>query len=50
MRLDGLKRGLEHVSEVGITSFIEASVGESDLDAFKSVAESGELTPRFACR
>ena len=46
LRLAGLKRGLEHVSEVGITSFIEASVGESDLDAFKSVAESGELNAK----
>ena len=43
LRIAALKRGLGHVSEVGITSFIEASVGESDFDAFKSVAESGEL-------
>jgi len=46
MRLAGLKRGLERVSEVGITSFIEASVGEADLEAFKTVAESGELPAR----
>ena len=46
MRLEGLKRGLRQVSAVGITSFIEASVGESDLEAFKAVAQSGELTAR----
>ena len=46
MRLEGLKRGLRQVSAVGITSFIEASVGDSDLEAFKAVAQSGELTAR----
>ncbi len=45
-RLEGLKRGLKHVSEVGITSFIEASVGDADFDAFKSVAKSGELSAK----
>jgi len=45
-RLEGLKRGLKHVSEVGITSFIEASVGDGDFDAFKSVAQSGELSAK----
>jgi predicted amidohydrolase YtcJ len=46
MRLAGLKRGLDRLSEVGITSFIEASVGEADLEAFKTAAESGELTAK----
>ena len=35
IRLEGLKRGLEPSSEVGITSFIEASVGEPISMAFK---------------
>jgi predicted amidohydrolase YtcJ len=46
MRLEGLRRGLTHASEVGITSFIEASVGDADFDAFKSVAQSGDLTAK----
>ena len=46
LRVAALKRGLEHVREVGITSFIEASVGEADLDAFEKVAESDELTAK----
>lgn len=46
LRVEGLKRGLEHLREVGITSFIEASVGEADFGAFRAVAQSGELTAR----
>ena len=46
MRLAGLKRGLERMREVGITSFIEASVAEADLDAFSTAAESDALTAK----
>jgi predicted amidohydrolase YtcJ len=46
MRIEGLKRGLESLREVGITSFIEASVGEADFEAFKAVAQRGELTAK----
>jgi predicted amidohydrolase YtcJ len=46
LRVAALKRGLEHVREVGITSFIEAYVAEVDLDTFKKVAESDELTAK----
>ncbi len=46
LRVEGLKRGLESVREVGITSFIEASVGEADFEAFKAVAQSGELSAK----
>jgi predicted amidohydrolase YtcJ len=46
MRVEGLKRGLESVREVGITSFIEAAVGEADFEAFKAVAQSGELSAK----
>jgi predicted amidohydrolase YtcJ len=47
-RLTGLRRGLQRVREAGITSFIEASVGEADLDTFKSIEQSGELTAKVS--
>ena len=46
MRLEGLQRGLRHVSKFGITSFIDASVGDADFDAFKTVAQNGKLTAK----
>jgi predicted amidohydrolase YtcJ len=46
MRLEGLRRALRQVSSVGITSFIEASVGDADFDAFKTVAQNGELAAK----
>ncbi len=46
MRLEGLRRGLRHVSRFGITSFIEAAAEDADFDAFETVARSGELTAK----
>ena len=46
LRREGLERGLRRVAEVGITSFIEASASDADLDVFNSVAESGDLSAR----
>jgi predicted amidohydrolase YtcJ len=46
MRLEGLRRGLQHVRRFGITSFIEASANEVDLEAFKAVAQRGELSAK----
>jgi predicted amidohydrolase YtcJ len=43
LRLAGLERGLEHVREVGITSFIEASVVDAEFDAFATLAKRGDL-------
>jgi len=46
MRLEGLRRGLQHVKQFGITSFIEASAGDADFEAFKAVAQRGELSAK----
>ena len=32
--------------QFGITSFIEASVGDADFEAFKAVAQRGELSAK----
>jgi len=42
----GLKLALAHVREVGITSFIEARVDETEFETFKALAESQELTAK----
>jgi hypothetical protein len=46
MRLEGLRRALRYVNKFGITSFIEASVEDADFEAFKAVAQRGELTAK----
>jgi len=46
MRLEGLKRGLQDVKAVGITSFIEAAAGEDEFTAFSALARSGGLTAK----
>ena len=42
----GLKAGLEMARRSGITSIIEASTGEEELDAFSALDRSGEMTLR----
>jgi predicted amidohydrolase YtcJ len=46
LRLEGLKQALHDVNAVGITSFIEAAAGEHELEAFSTLAKSGELTAK----
>ena len=46
MRLEGLRRALQQLRQFGITSFIEAEVLDADFDAFKTVAQNGELSAK----
>lgn len=44
--LAALRAALRHLNALGITSFIEASAGETDLAAFHALDEAGGLTAR----
>ncbi len=46
-RRDGLLRGLAMANGFGITSIVDAAAGKDELDAYRSLAESGELTARI---
>ena len=43
---DALRAALRHLNALGITSFIEASAGEQDLQTFHTLDQAGELTAR----
>jgi len=43
---DALRAALHHLNALGITSFIEASVGERDWQTFHTLDQAGELTAR----
>ncbi len=44
--LAGLRRGLKEANAFGITSFIEASAGEPELEAYAALDHAGELSAR----
>jgi predicted amidohydrolase YtcJ len=44
--IEALKAGIDHLNSVGITSFIDAWVGEPDYQSYHAIDESGELTAR----
>lgn len=41
-----LKAGIKHLNSFGITSFIDAWVGEPDYQSYHSIDEAGDLTAR----
>lgn len=45
-RLDGARRALAHMHGFGITSFVDASVGPEELEVWRALEASGELTAR----
>ena len=44
--VDALLAGIRHLNSFGITSFIDAAVGEEDYVAYQSIDQAGELTAR----
>lgn len=44
--VEALRAALRHLNALGITSFIEASAGERDLQTFHKLDQAGELTAR----
>jgi predicted amidohydrolase YtcJ len=45
-RLDAARRAVAHMNAFGITSFVDASVGEEELAVWRELEASGELTAR----
>ncbi|MBI1732831.1 MAG: amidohydrolase [Gammaproteobacteria bacterium] len=45
-RAQALRTALAHLNALGITSFIDASVSESDMQAYQAVDRAGALTAR----
>ena len=44
--IEALGEGIRHLNSVGITSFIDAWVGQEDYQAYQAIEQSGELTAR----
>jgi predicted amidohydrolase YtcJ len=43
---EALQAGINHLNSLGITSFIDASVGREDYQAYQATERAGELTAR----
>ncbi|MCH8228178.1 MAG: amidohydrolase, partial [Proteobacteria bacterium] len=44
--VEALKKGIAHLNSLGITSYIDASVGLEDYQSYQAIDQAGELTAR----
>ena len=44
--VEALKEGIAHLNSLGITSYIDASVGLEDYQSYQAIDQAGELTAR----
>ena len=47
--ISALKAGVDHLNSLGITSWIDASVGLGDYQTYQALENSGDLTGRVEC-